>query len=432
MLELLVMSCRLVMLGWWSAWSGASLWLLSWTSGLSWCSAWSFFTFGGAVPGGFGVKFCTILLRSWSLTDLRQATGIVVDCIANSGLVMLELVVMSCRLVMLGWWSARSGASLWLLSRSSWLVSWSTWLLTGREWVLDRCSAWSKVSFGAFSFIVTVLFSCIFSLRTRIFSNLSNLFHSSALCFSVCFLSFLSLAHLFSFSSIYWVTHLAIAHLSSNCFFFSLLSFFSWFCLSSCSCFCFFSAKSFFLFSSYSSFAFLFSSTSFFILSKVFSNFSNHSSWFCLWLIFTSSFFLSSSLLHFFHMFTFISLRSRVLCFSSCCLRCLCSCSGSLLHVSVIFIWSCFSKLLFSCNWFFLFFASFLFLSVNLSSSSTFHVFSFSFRYVMHSFRSSQLFSCFSFFSSLSSLSLSISLFSSWCFLKASSQLNSSTVSYSP
>ena len=101
----------------------SGLWCWSarlWTSGLGWCLAWSFFTglvhlaglgngsarfslslawscsFGGAVPGEFGVKFCTILLRSWSLTDLRQTTGIVVDCIANSGLVMLELMVLSC------------------------------------------------------------------------------------------------------------------------------------------------------------------------------------------------------------------------------------------------------------------------------------------------------------------------------------------------
>ena len=259
----------------------------------------------------------------------------------------------------------------------------------------------------------TALFSSIFSLITLIFSNLSSLFQASALSLSDSFLAFFSLFHLSVFSSIYCVNHLAIAHFSSNCFFLSFLSLFSWLFLRISSCFFLFSSRSFFLFSSYNSFAFLFSSTSLCICSKVCSSLFSQASLFSLWVFFTSFLVCSSSLLHFFQMFTFISLRSNILCFSSIFTRCLCSCSGSLFQVWVIFIWSSLSEAFPSITCFFLFNASFLFLSVNLSISSVFQVFSFSFNRLIHSLSSFQLFSCFSFSSSFASLILSNSLVSS-------------------
>ena len=83
----------------WSAWCGPG----SSSPRISVFLASSLWSSLGIVPGGNGGKICTTLYISWSLTDLRQATVIVVDCMANSGLVMLEQKVVVCIVEAL-WW----------------------------------------------------------------------------------------------------------------------------------------------------------------------------------------------------------------------------------------------------------------------------------------------------------------------------------------
>ena len=233
-------------------------------------------------------------------------------------------------------------------------------------------------------FIVTVGFfllpSSACSFNISIFSNLFIFFQSSALSASVFILCCFSVFHLSVFWSMYSEIHLVMSHLSSNFFFFSILSFFSIFFLSISSCLSLLSARSFFLFSSKASSAFIFSSTSLFILSSVSSIFASHFTWFVECFDSVSFFFSSGSFLHFFQMFSFTSLRSISLFFSSSFKRFLCSCSGSFFQVSVIFFCvSLFSFHSVACC-LALFCCSFLCLSVFLASSSLFQVFSFFFR----------------------------------------------------
>ena len=228
-----------------------------------------------------------------------------------------------------------------------------------------------------------------------------------------------------------------MAHLSSNIFFLVLLSLFSCSCLRSCSCLAFLSSSSFLLLSSSIFFDSFLSSVSFLILAKVSS-------------IFSSQYFSFSTccscccggvlvfavFLHFFQMFNLASLSSILLLFSSSAKRCLLSCSGSFFQVSVIFFCLILAKV--SCCWvlaisnFLLLAACFFVSDCFLSSVSLFQHFSFSFRYLVHSLRSSQLCSFFSALSIRSALSLAIFFVSRTWFLNNSSQSCISTSTASP
>ena len=200
------------------------------------------------------------------------------------------------------------------------------------------------------------------------------------------------------------------------------------------SCLIFFSSSSLFLLSSSIFFALFLSSTSFFNLFRISSIFSRRYS-FCLGSSGVSDFFfLLSRLLHFFQIFTLISLCSILFLFSSSASIFFFSTSGSRFQLSVIFFCLIFLKVscccllasssllaLFSC-FFFIF----------LESGSNIQELSCSLRKLAHSLRSSQLWHFLLALSIFSSLSFSNLLVSSICFLKISSQFVVSTSSACP